>query len=252
MQKESLSLFSRGAKKNWLAACPERRKIRMSQWKYLSRCRLHSLGSVAVEECFYLDFSLAHGAVAEMFIYIFATVSLLPQSPGPVPGPPFLASLFSAVQASALNLPVERHTYTWTKWSSSSNSNKNNNKRRAEAIERNENNYETSKAEPSQVPSQSSPSPTRSHCLEAVQQVWLRFGAQSKCSGHYICYRFRLSDKMIIKMLLRLHLLGGTSLCWAASHEFTLRILIATWHSYVGLGLAKNHLLLCERAATLG
>lgn len=33
------------------------------------------------EECFYLDFSLAHGAVAEMFIYIFATVSLLPQSP---------------------------------------------------------------------------------------------------------------------------------------------------------------------------
>lgn len=65
------------------------------------------------EECFYLDFSLAHGAVAEMFIYIFATVSLLPQSPSPCLSPSLsLASMFSAVQASALNLPVERHTYT--------------------------------------------------------------------------------------------------------------------------------------------
>lgn len=45
---------------------------------------LGTLSWLAVaEECFYLDFSLAHGAVAEMFIYIFATVSLLPQSPSP-------------------------------------------------------------------------------------------------------------------------------------------------------------------------
>lgn len=141
---------------------------------------------VAVEECFYLDFSLVSlGAVAEMSIYIFATVSMLPHAPPLFP--PLCHSLFSAVQASALNLPVERHTYTWTKWSSSSNKNNSNKRRRrTEAIERNENNYE-SRAKPSQEPRAESslslsPSPTRSHWnstharaaeLEAVQQVWL-------------------------------------------------------------------------------
>lgn len=169
--------------------------------------------AVAVEECFYLDFSLVSlGAVAEMSIYIFATVSMLPHAP---PFPP-CHSLFSAVQASALNLPVERHTYTWTKWSSSSNKNNSKRRRRTEAIERNENNYE-SRAKASQARAERGEFPqlvaiSNAIALKLHTRQSSRTGGRaagltwSKCSGHYICYRFRLSDKMIIKMLLRLHL----------------------------------------------
>lgn len=105
-------LFARTAKKNWLVL-PGEKEIRIEPMK-VSRAlvTLSCLAvpvAVAVEECFYLDFSLVSlGAVAEMSIYIFATVSMLPHAP-PFP---LCQSLFSAVQASALNLPVERHTYT--------------------------------------------------------------------------------------------------------------------------------------------
>lgn len=105
-------LFARTAKKNWLVL-PGEKEIRIEPMK-VSRAlvTLSCLAvpvAVAVEECFYLDFSLVSlGAVAEMSIYIFATVSMLPHAP-PFP---LCHSLFSAVQASALNLPVERHTYT--------------------------------------------------------------------------------------------------------------------------------------------
>lgn len=89
------------------------------------------------------------------------------------------------------------------------------------------------RAEPSQARAESGEFPQLVAISNAIalklhtrQSSWTRGRAAgltwSKCSGHYICYRFRLSDKMIIKMLLSGRIIVCQGITWL---QLTLGIL---------------------------
>jgi len=124
----------------------------MSQWKYLAVVGYTLLASRRRMFLLRFFFGSRRRNVAEMFIYIFATVSSLQ-----TPVSSLQATKFSISPLRLLVSPHflqfkrvrwtcdgKRHTYTWTKWSINTKNNINNNMKPKPA-ERNENNYEPTK-----------------------------------------------------------------------------------------------------------